>query len=341
MIFLKDTKMNMLLKLTLIALLSASVSRPLYSQQLFTGNAESFPPELESIYLKGLDYLQKSQNKTGQFQGQYGNAPGVIGLCVIAMLAHGDDPNSGKFNANIKLGINVILNSANKNNGYIGDSMYNHGFATLALAEAYGAVNDDRIGPALKKAVTLIVSSQSRNAKGAWRYGPESQDADTTVSGSILVALFAAANAGITVPDEAISKALNFYESCLTNDGGFGYSGKDSPNYPRTAIGALVFALAKKKDSGIFKNAITFLSTHNANDTGGQYYHYGLYYAAQAFFHAGTQPWEIWNEINIKTLKASQSENGSWNSSQGPAFTTAAALLSMALNYRYLPIYER
>ncbi|MFA6290306.1 MAG: prenyltransferase/squalene oxidase repeat-containing protein [Victivallales bacterium] len=333
--------MNTLLKLILILAISSVVSLPLYSQKLFIGNPESIPPELEGIYLKGLSYLQKSQNSTGQFQGQYGNAPGVIGLCVIAMLAHGDDPNSGKYSANIKLGINVILNSANKTNGYIGDSMYNHGFATLALAEAYGTVNDDRIGPALKKAVDLILSSQNRNPKGAWRYGPESHDADTTVSGSVLVALFAAANAGIPVPDEAIKKALSFYESCLTKDGGFGYSGKDSPNYPRTAIGALVFALAKKKDSGIYKNAITFLSTHNADDTGGQYYHYGLYYAAQAFFHAGMQPWEIWNEVNVKKLKSTQSDNGSWNSNQGPAFTTAAALLSMALNYRYLPIYER
>ena len=116
--------MNRLIKLILIAVLSAAISLPLYSQKLFIGNPESIPPELDSIYLKGLGYLQKSQNSTGQFQGQYGNAPGVIGLCVIAMLAHGDDPNTGKFSANIKLGINVILKSANKNNGYIGDSMY-------------------------------------------------------------------------------------------------------------------------------------------------------------------------------------------------------------------------
>lgn len=333
--------MNRFIKITLTVALSSLASMPLYSQKLFIGNPEAIPQELDSVYLKGLAYLQKSQNSTGQFQGQYGNAPGVIGLCVIAMLAHGEDPNTGKFSPNIKLGMNVILNSANKSNGYIGDSMYNHGFATLALAEAYGAVNDDRIGPALKKAVELIISSQNRNSRGAWRYGPESQDADTTVSGANLVALFAAANAGIPVPDEAIKKALNFYESCLTNDGGFGYTGKDSPNYPRTAIGALVFALAKKKDSGIFKNAIGFLGTHNADDTGGQYYHYGLYYASQAYFHAGTQSWELWNEINIKTLKARQNEDGSWSANQGPAFTTAAALLSMALNYRYLPIYER
>ena len=56
-------------------------------------------------------------------------------------------------------------------------------FATLALAELYGAVDDPRVGPALQRAVTLILEAQKRNQKGAWRYRPESNDADTTVSG--------------------------------------------------------------------------------------------------------------------------------------------------------------
>ena len=38
--------------------------------------------------------------------------------------------------------------------------MYNHGFATLALAEYYGLSNDTINGPALKKATNLIVSAQ-------------------------------------------------------------------------------------------------------------------------------------------------------------------------------------
>ena len=38
--------------------------------------------------------------------------------------------------------------------------MYNHGFATLALAEYYGLTNDTSIGPALKNATNLIVSAQ-------------------------------------------------------------------------------------------------------------------------------------------------------------------------------------
>ncbi len=313
----------------------------IYAQKLFIGNAEAVSPELEAMYAKGLAYLQKTQTQDGDFQGQYGNDPGVIGLCIVAMLARGDDPNNGPYSDNIKRGLSKILRSANASNGYIGNSMYSHGFATLALAESYGVVNDDKIGPALKKAVDLILSAQTRNPRGAWRYGPDSRDADTTVSGAISVALLASANAGIKVPDEAIQKALKFYESCACGDGGFGYTGRDSGNYPRTAIAALVFALAKKKDSNMFKGAMSYLQGHNASEAGGHYYHYGLYYASQAFFHTGTEAWDQWNEVNIKSLKIMQTESGAWNGQQGPAFTTAAALLSMALNFRYLPIYER
>ena len=120
--------------------------------------------------------------------------------------------------------------------------MYNHGFSTLALAESYGAVQDPRLGPALQKAVDLILTSQAHNPFGAWRYSPESPDADTTVSGAQMVALFAARNAGIGVPEDAINKALKFFASCQTPDGGIGYTGPGGPNAARTSIGALVFA---------------------------------------------------------------------------------------------------
>ena len=77
---------------------------------------------------------------------------------------------------------------ADEKTGYIGNSMYNHGFASLALADAYGAVQDERIAPVLQKAINLILTSQEKNRFKAWRYTPDAQDADSTVSGACFVA---------------------------------------------------------------------------------------------------------------------------------------------------------
>ena len=40
-------------------------------------------------------------------------------------------------------------------------------------------------------------------------------------------------------------------------------------------------------------------------------------------------------------LSTIQNRNGSWPGNKGESFNTAGALLSLALNYRFLPIYEK
>ena len=302
-------------------------------------HGDPIPTDVETVYRRGIDFLVQSQTAAGTWQGQRGAEPGVVGLAVLAMLAHGDDPNFGKLAPPIKRGLDFILSQAHPESGYIGSTMYNHGFATLALAEAYGTVDDPRLGPALKRAVGLILQSQASNPKHGWRYSPERADADTTVSGAQMVALLAARNAGIAVPDEAIRKGLVFFSACQLPDGGFGYTRADSSSPPRGAIGALVFALARKRDTPQFKAAMEYLKTSGMN-TGG-YPFYFLYYASQANFHADMETWKRWNDTNIKLLKNSQGRDGAWSSNNGPIFGTATALLSLALNYRYLPIYER
>ena len=298
------------------------------------------------MYVKGLLFLVKHQNEDGSFSSpgrtdNYGKQPGVVGLALITMLAHGDDPNRGPFALAIKRGLNLILKNQNKSTGYIGSSMYNHGFAALALAEAYGHVNDKRLGPALKKATDLILNAQKRSRVNAWRYSPESSDGDTTVSGAQIVALFAARNAGIGIPQDSIEKALQFYIQCQASDGGFGYTSASGSNGPRTAIGALAFALAKKKQSERFKAAMDYLVGKGSSGGYDHYYHYFLYYASQTYFHASPKLWAEWNATNIKRLKETQQEDGRWDSNFGGTFATSASLLSLALNYRYLPIYER
>ena len=312
---------------------------PAAAQELYSDSSDVNANEVDRMYVKGLQYLVRTQTPEGKWNDQpYGAEPAVVGFAVIAMLAHGDDPNGGPYAGAIKSGLDYILKQANKTTGYIGRSMYNHGFSTLALAEAYGAVDDPRLGPALEAAVKLIVDAQNRNPHGAWRYSPESTDADTTVTGAQLVALFAARNAGLAVPEAAIQKGLKYIYTCQTADGGIGYTQPSGPNGARTAIACLSMALAKEKNSPAFRSAFAFLQKAPPESNYGQYY---IYYASQAFFHGSPQLWNNWNRNNIRTLRASQNPEGNWEGAFGTTFGTATSLLSLALNYRYLPIYER
>lgn len=309
-------------------------------QDLIRPKDDSVPIQAETIYEKGLEYLAKSQNAEGSWSDGTGSEPAVVGLCVAAFLAHGEDPNHGPYAKTIRKGVDFILKQQKESNGYIGSSMYNHGFATKALAESYGVVDNPKIAPALKKAVDLILSSQKRNKTGGWRYTPESTDADSTVTGCCMVALFAARNAGMAVPDEAIKRGLAFLAKCRSSDGSVGYTSAGGGKPTLTAIGSLCFSLAKEKEGKGYKNSLEYLKKHL--DYREQFYpYYYEYYMSQALFHGDETAWREWNSRTIRYFSAIQSREGSFPGHQGASFNTAGALMALAVNYRYLPIYEK
>ena len=328
-------------KLSLTLLLYYSLFSSLGGQDLFEQSNDSLVQEIDETYRKGLQFLSANQQETGCWtDSSYGSQPGVIGMAILAFLARGDDPEFGPYRLYVKRAMDFLLKQQNQETGYIGSSMYNHGFATLALAEAYGLTNDLRLGPALEKATMLIVSSQKSNPKGGWRYSPDSQDADSTISGAQLVALFAARNAGIKVPEEPIEKGKAFLLTCQDSKGGFGYTNASGANLPRSAIGSLILSLAKDTTTDAYRSSVEFLKENaQFGDQGHKYY--SLYYTSQAMFRASPSMWNSWNFQNFKRLQSTQKDNGSWNGNYGQTFATSAALLSLALNYRYLPIYER
>ena len=327
-------------KLPLAAFLLAS---PLHAQDLNVYRGTQVPPQVERIYERGLQFLVGAQNEEGSFPGNYGSEPATAAFAMLAIFAHGDDPNHGPYAKSLKRCLEYILKAAKPDTGYIGSSMYNHGFCALALAEAYGALQDERIAPALKKAVELILASQAKNRFRAWRYSPESQDADSTVSGACFVALVAARNAGLRVPDNAIEGALKFFADCQNpSSGSIGYtpgSGSHGGS-ATTAIGVAAFAYARKKDQPAFLKAFTALKKAG-DESSSSYPFYGEYYAAQALFQSDVKEWEKWHEKRVQQLIESQSEDGSWEGSLGAPLSTAFGLLSIALVYRFLPIYER
>ncbi len=304
---------------------------------------------------RGLQYLVRTQNESGHWNDGY-TGPGTTGLGLMAFLASGEDPNFGKYQQNIRRALRSIIRAQSGATGYMGDSMYQHGFAMLGLAEAYGAVDESNlwetgapepgkersIGEALELAVRCAITAQSKNPHNAWRYSPNARDADTSVSGAVLMGLLAARNAGIEVPDKAIDQAIEYFSNLTADSGAVGYSGGlggPGQSIARSSIACLVYSIAKRKDMQQFDATKKYVITNMSERS--HYEEYARYYEAQALFQADIDAWAKWNNGLIRELKQSQLDDGSFSGQFGGCVSTSLNLLALALNYKFLPVYER
>ena len=51
--------------------------------------------------------------------------------------------------------------------------------------------------------------------------------------------------------------------------------------------------------------------------------------------------WEKWNKLLVRQLKQAQRPTAAFRGQFGTGLGTSMSLLALALNYRFLPIYER
>lgn len=327
-------------------------ARPVAAQAPALRIGEAVPRDVREMYDRGLQYLVSTQTEKGDWQGANDQGPGGTGLCLMAFLASGEDPNYGLYTTQIRKSLRAIIRDQNAETGFLGNSMYHHGFGMLALAEAYGVV-DERVlwpnekapralGVALELAVRAAITSQKKNPQGAWRYSPDATDADTSVSGSVLVGLLAARNAGIEVPDEALDKAIGYFKQMTSASGQVAYSGLGfDDSLARVSIATLVYSVSRRKDLVEYNHTLDFLK-QRLEQQAPNWAEYTRYYQAQALFQGDVDSWEKWNKLLIRQLKQMQSSNGSFKGQMGgPSIDTSLSLLALALNYRFLPIYER
>jgi hypothetical protein len=75
------------------------------------------------------------------------------------------------------------------------------------------------------------------------------------------------------------------------------------------------------------------------------HFFYGHYYAAQAMYLAGGRSWAVWWPAVREDLLSRQSRNdgeGFWvDTSNGPVYATAMALVVLQMPKRYLPIFQK
>jgi hypothetical protein len=337
----------------LTALIGAVVA-PLAAQDSSIRLGGEIPAEVETIYERGLAYLSRTQDEDGTWRSR--SEHGITGICLMAFLASGEDPNYGAHRHQIKAALRAIIAGQEGDTGFIPNSMYHHGFAMLALAEAYGTVDEatlwegkeagdvrQSIATTLEKAIELTVTAQKANRWGGWRYSPTSTDADTSVTGCILMGLLACRNAGLTVPDTTIEDALKYMQRNTASSGFVAYSGGiggGGESMARSAVATLVYSVGHQRETEEFKNALGHIS-ERLDHRETAHTHYFYYYMAQALFQGNPEAWDRWNRTHAAMLSEQQAPDGSFPGSYGEAYGTAMSLLSLALNYRFLPIYER
>jgi hypothetical protein len=300
---------------------------------------------------RALAYLASKQRPDGGWVNNHA----VNGLAVLAFLGRGHTPGRGPYKQVLEKAKRYLVNSAQPS-GYLSFStMYEHGLATLALAEMYGmdADPDGKLEATLRKAVALIVGSQS--PAGGWRYSPQPSDQDLSVTVIQVVALRAANNAMIPVEEKVITRAVNYVRSCAAAppQGGFGYTGPGGGPHT-SAAGVLSLQLLGLQDDPGVARALNYLATVPVawSNEGPQYFYYFHYYAIQANYQAGGKYWNDWHPRVRELLLEKQNADGSWDAPPRTAevegvvgpnkiYATAMAVLVLDIYMHFLPAYQR
>ena len=308
---------------------------------------EDITPEAQKAIDRGLQWLSRNQSRSGAYKHGSQDAVGITGLAGIAFMAGGHVPGRGKYGKNVEDCVKYVLKNTNMTTGYInsGNSrMYQHGFAMLFLAEAFGMTNDPDVRKALIKSVQLL--QQSQNPEGGWRYSPTPTDADISITICQIMALRAARNAGITVDKAVIDKGIEYVKKCHMRDGRFSYTpggGTIGGGFASTAAGVVTLFYAGDYYAPEAKNGLKWLTKNTKKAfQGNSYPMYGNYYAVQAM-HLAPDREEYWlkyfTHVREHLIKQ-QRADGSWNFNHGPHYCTAMSLIILQVPNEYLPILQ-
>lgn len=342
---------------------SASASAALDDEELL----EIYEPtEVTRAVDRALEFLSANQLADGSWLCGWGKNTGVISLTMMAFLAAGHVPGRGEYGELIDDGLRFLLQQQKE--GMIirerdtsHGPLYEHGISTLLLGEVRGMVDPTRPGLEQlerihQRGVDLILRAQrvrglSRADTGGWRYTPSARDADLSVSGWQLLALRAAEDSDLDVPAGAIEQAVAYVKRCTDASGGFTYMPQRGyePTIAMTGTGILALEIcgefgtdeARRGGDWLLKNRLAW---------SGPFFFYSVYYSTQAMFQLGGEYWKEWRALRDELLVPQQRADGSWLPPQnetsivsqlGPVYGTAMAVLSLTVEYKYLPIYQR
>jgi len=324
-----------------------------------TASAQSEPSsrEVDRSIIRALKYLSVTQNRSGAWTKQNGGESiALTSMSIMAFMAAGHVPGEGPYGEQLLRGIRWVLDHQQPNGMFVFSAghgpMYAHGICTLMLAEAAGMVDQPiarRIRTSLEEAVKLILKAQiipkGRQHTGGWRYQITSNDSDLSVTGWQLLALRAAKNIGCDVPKTSIDSAVEYVRRCAATRG-FGYQPGHGVTATRTGTGILCLEICGQHHARETMNGAESLLRRPLR-RGDSFFFYGVYYCSVGMFQVGGQYWDRTRNHITSTLLRLQQDDGRWQSregnesSYGPTYATSLSVLALAVEYQYLPIYQR
>src|SRR6266446_3367523 len=302
------------LRLICAALLFVAVTS--YSQDAGQRDSVVVDERTDSVIKAALKFLAAKQLPNGAWgsaEEEQRHPTAITGYTLMAFQAAGQLPGEGEFGKNVSAGMQYLLDATaadgligNRNDGQY---MYGHGVAAIALAELYGQTRSPSMRQKLERIIKVIIASQ--NNEGGWRYRPVARDADISITVLQVVALRAAKNAGLEVPQAAIDNAVKYVKKCYhPASGGFTYQPNREPGFARTAAAIYSLQVCGWYDDEMVKKGAEYLLSHRKEQD--QWFTYGNFYAAPALYMIGGETWKKWygqmSGILIKSVSSKGDE---------------------------------
>lgn len=313
----------------------------------------------EEVVVKGLDWLQSTQNGDGSWEGDHKSA--MTGLAILAYLGHCETPVSPKYGDTVLKGITWLVDLGMKQNGRLNTDPdnpmpYQHAIATYALGES--ATFAKQLGfhiPNLyevtQKAGQYIIDNQ--NKSGGWEYGYREESGrggDLSVAAWQIQALKACKHTGLDFKgmSACMRRALNYVQAREQNHGGFAYSGRTPAGnrsyFSLTGAGMLSLqmwdkgAAARKGAGYIRKNSKLKWDDDEWSDL------YCHYYESQAMMNRGGADWDFYNEMFRDEVLNAANDDGTFKPTADRAheqdnvhYRTCLCILMLEVYYRFLP----
>jgi hypothetical protein len=275
----------------------------------------------------------------------------LTGLSTLCFLAAGHAPDrAGQFGGNVSRALDWLLARQALDGSLLADeSMYSHGIATIALAEALGMTGDPRFAGPVKRGVDFIFRVHNVET-GGWRY--QAFDAgDTSVTGWQVMALAAARRAGVEVRPEAFEVGRRWMKQVEVprRSGEYSYLPGEAPRLAMTAEGMFVYQLLGVGRHEPRMRASARVLADNPPRWRGDPNSYYWYYATLALYQHQGEEWRKWNEAVKEELVEHQIAQGPaagswptealdrWSMVGGRVYQTAICTLTLEVYYRYLP----